>query len=138
MNLLLVTLVSAALLAQLALAHRKAVSCLRRRDLSRPEPLASYPSVTVVRPVKGTDVEQEVNFRAALDTGYPGEIETIFVFEDESDPAWARARRAIADREEAHPGELGPGEARIVLNSVAVYPGGSHERIWYAMASGRR
>lgn len=47
-----------------------------------------YPSVSVIRPVRGLDVGAEDNFRAALDTGYPGEVETIFVFDDRNDPAY--------------------------------------------------
>jgi ceramide glucosyltransferase len=106
-----VTLVSIVFLVQLAVTHRRAVRALLRRDAERPPYLAAYPSVTVVRPVKGVDVEQEDNFRAALDTGYPGEIETIFVFEDEDDPAYALARDAI----EHHRRSGGHGAARIVF-----------------------
>jgi cellulose synthase/poly-beta-1,6-N-acetylglucosamine synthase-like glycosyltransferase len=34
---------------------------------------------------------------AALDNDYPGEVETIFVFDDDLDPAFATVRQAIAD-----------------------------------------
>lgn len=104
------------LLAHLAYDHRRSLRRLRERASSRPDPPDRYPPVSVVRPVKGTDVGQEENFRAALDTGYPGEIETIFVLEDESDPAWARIRKAIAGREEARSGTRRPGAARVVLS----------------------
>jgi len=107
----LVTVVSIALLAQLAYAHRAIVRRLRATDGQRPVPLGTYPSVTVIRPVKGVDVEQEANFRAALETGYPGQIETIFVLEDEEDPAYPLVRSAL----EAHAGSSGNGTARIVL-----------------------
>jgi ceramide glucosyltransferase len=107
----LVTLVSFGFLVHLVLSHRETVRALRRRETERPARLNTYPSVTVVRPVKGVDVEQKENFRAALDTGYPGEIETIFVFEDEDDPAHALARDAI----ENHDQTRGHGDARIVL-----------------------
>lgn len=107
----LITLVSLGFLVHLARSHGEAVRALRRRDTERPRRLDAYPSVTVVRPVKGVDVEQNENFRAALDTGYPGEIETIFVFEDENDPAHALARDAI----EKHCRTQGDGAARIVL-----------------------
>jgi ceramide glucosyltransferase len=99
------------LLVQLGFAHRRTVRALQMRDGQRPEGLATYPPVTVIRPVKGADVEQEANFRAALDTGYPGEIETIFVLEDEEDPAYPLVLRAIA----AHESSGDPGFARIVL-----------------------
>jgi len=55
------------------------------------------PSVTVVRPVRGLDVDAAKNLAAALDNDYPGEVETIFVFDDDLDPAFATVRQAIAD-----------------------------------------
>jgi ceramide glucosyltransferase len=67
--------------------------------------------VTVIRPVKGVDVEQEANFRAALDTGYPGVVETIFILEDEEDPAYPLVVRAI----DTHVAAGAHGSARIVL-----------------------
>lgn len=111
MTVALVTLVSIGLLAQLAYAHRKTVRRLRLRDELGPAPLDRYPPVTVIRPVKGTDVEQEANFRAALDTGYPGDVETVFVLEDEDDPAYPLVRDAM----EWHAGSGTHGTSRIVL-----------------------
>ncbi|NNK48484.1 MAG: glycosyltransferase [Gemmatimonadetes bacterium] len=111
MTSMLLTIVLLGLLLQLGYAHRKSVRALRSRDGQRPSGLAAYPPVTVIRPVKGVDVEQEANFRAALDTGYPGGVETIFVLEDEEDPAYPLVRRAI----EYHAARDGPGFARIVL-----------------------
>jgi ceramide glucosyltransferase len=107
----LITAVSLVFLVQLAVAHRHVERAFRRREGARPPPLSDYPPVTVIRPVKGTDVEQAENFRAALDTGYPGAVETIFVFEDEDDPAFPLARHAI----ETHRGAGGHGEARVVF-----------------------
>lgn len=52
-----------------------------------------YPSVTVIRPVKGLDVGAAENFRAGLNTGYPGAVETIFVFDSIDDPAYAIAEQ---------------------------------------------
>jgi len=100
-----------ALLAQLAVAHSRAVRRFRQRGSRAPERPSDYPSVTVIRPVKGMDVEQEANFRAALETGYPGEVETVFVLEDERDPAYPLVRSAI----DAHERGGGRGGARIVL-----------------------
>jgi ceramide glucosyltransferase len=85
----------ALLLADVLWSHRQ----LRRaiRD-ARPEraPLSRYPSVTVVRPVRGRDVDAEENFAAALDTGYPGPVETIFVIDDETDPAYPLLLEVVA------------------------------------------
>ena len=111
MTAVLVTIVLIGLLVQLGFAHRKTVRALRLRDEQRPAPLASYPAVTVIRPVKGVDVEQEANFRAALDTGYTGDVETIFILEDEEDPAYPLVCRAI----ESHVASGAHGSARIVL-----------------------
>jgi len=74
-----------------------------KRDLARaqrrPEPprkhLWHYPSVSVIRPVRGADVGARENVAAALDTGYPGDVETIFVFDDESDPGLPIAREVV-------------------------------------------
>ncbi len=52
-----------------------------------------YPSISIIRPVRGLDVGAEENFRAAINTGYPGEVETIFVFDDTKDPAYEVARK---------------------------------------------
>jgi ceramide glucosyltransferase len=56
-----------------------------------------YPSVTVIRPVRGKDVGAAENFAAALDTGYPGEVETLFIFDDDSDPGLPIARAVVAE-----------------------------------------
>jgi ceramide glucosyltransferase len=54
-----------------------------------------YPSVSIIRPVKGLDVGAEDNFRAALNTRYPGEVETIFVFDGKNDPAYHIALKVV-------------------------------------------
>ena len=57
---------------------------------------AELPSITVVRPVRGLDVDAAKNVAAALDNDYPGKVETIFVFDDDLDPAFAVVRKGIA------------------------------------------
>src|SRR5439155_15469811 len=59
--------------------------------------LTRYPSVTVIRPVRGKDVGAEENFRAALDTGYPGDVETLFIFDDDEDPGLPLARKVVRE-----------------------------------------
>jgi hypothetical protein len=66
--------------------HRKLANAIAPRVQIRAVRI-HHPSVTVIRPVRGKDVGAAENFKAALDTGYPGEVETIFVFDDENDPA---------------------------------------------------
>lgn len=90
-----------------------------QRDLSRarrrPEPprnkLWHYPSVSVIRPVRGADVGARENFEAALDTGYPGEVETLFVFDDEFDPGLPIAREVVR----AHNAGFKPGRAAVLV-----------------------
>ena len=90
-----------------------------QRDLSRarrrPEPprkkLWHYPSVSVIRPVRGADVGARENFEAALDTGYPGEVETLFVFDDASDEGLPIAREVVR----AHNASFKPGRAAVLV-----------------------
>lgn len=90
----------AALLLAVWRWHRCLAAALTRRA-AEPGRLARYPSVTIVRPVRGRDVGAEENFRAALDTGYPGEVETLFIFDDADDPGLEVARAAIAEHRAA-------------------------------------
>jgi ceramide glucosyltransferase len=87
----------------------------RRRALRRPSvpppALARYPSLTVVHPVRGLDPGARENIAAALDLDYPGEIEDLFVFDDEAEPALPLVRAAIAER-----AALGrAGRARVII-----------------------
>jgi ceramide glucosyltransferase len=68
-----------------------------RRIAPRAPRLTRYPSVTVVRPVRGRDVGALENFRAALDTGYPGDVETLFIFDGEDDPGLPVAQQAVRE-----------------------------------------
>lgn len=51
------------------------------------------------------------NYAAALDTGYPGDVETIFVFDEADDPGYPIAERAIAE----HVARGGHGTAEIIV-----------------------
>jgi ceramide glucosyltransferase len=73
--------------------------------------LMRYPSVTIVRPVRGCDIGEDANLHAALDTGYPGEVETLFVFDDEGDPGLAVARRVVDEHQRQHR----PGRADVLI-----------------------
>jgi ceramide glucosyltransferase len=106
-----IVIVSVTLLS-LAWDHVTSVRALRRRPLGRPAEPDEYPFLTVIRPVKGKDAGQGENFRAALRTGYPGDIETIFVFEDEDDPGYPLAVAAVAEHER----NGGHGDARVILS----------------------
>jgi ceramide glucosyltransferase len=67
--------------------------------------------VTVIRPVRGKDVGAAENFAAALDTGYPGDIETLFVFDDDKDPGLPVAREVVM----RHRRSGRPGTADVVV-----------------------
>lgn len=82
------------------------------RHRQGPGKAVSYPSVTVIRPVKGLDTEVEENIRAALDHGYPGEVESLFVFDDDTEPALPLVESAIRD----HRAAGGAGTARVVFS----------------------
>lgn len=86
---------------------------LRAALAPRPLPprLEDYPSISVIRPVKALDPEADENTRAALRHGYPGDVQTIFVFDDESDPALPIIRKVI----EEHDADRDPGSCEILF-----------------------
>ncbi len=107
----IIGLVGFIVLAAVLIWHRKlgaAVSSARRqlRSVRR-----HYPSVTVIRPVRGEDVGAVENFAAALDTGYPGEVETLFIFDDYNDPGLPVARAVVAE----HVAQGRPGRADVIV-----------------------
>lgn len=75
---------------------------LQRKALSitsdPPEP-ARYPSVTVIRPIKGIDSGIKQNVIAAFEDQYPGETEILFVFDDNLDPAVEVVESVIRERQ---------------------------------------
>jgi len=73
------------LLTTLWISHRRQAHAIR--PPARRPPRASYPSLTVIRPIKGRDAGIANNLEAALDHGYPGAVETLFVFDDRREPA---------------------------------------------------
>jgi ceramide glucosyltransferase len=105
-----VVVVAAAALAGI-LASDQAMRRALRPSGDRAPRLATYPSITVIRPIRGLDVGAEANVAAALDNGYPGAIETLFVFDDESDPAWPLVEQAVA----RHRADGRPGDAALLV-----------------------
>ncbi|MBE4748187.1 glycosyltransferase [Corallococcus sp. ZKHCc1 1396] len=84
----------AAGLGLLVHGHLALMAGLRRRPSPAPKPFEP-PSVTVIRPIRGLDVEARWNVRALLDLDYPGEWEALFVFDSEDDPAFALTREEL-------------------------------------------
>lgn len=106
----LMTMVAVVLLADAWWTHRALAKVLERTAAANLPP--TYPPLTVIRPIRGLDTQAEENIEAALDNGYPGEVETIFVFDDEHEPALPLVKRAI----EAHREQGTPGRARIIFS----------------------
>ena len=107
---LLVCFMSALVIAEIALNHRAQTRGIAEARRQRGH-LAQFPSVSVIRPIRGADVGAAENYAAALDTGYPGEVETIFVFDDADDPGYPIAERAIAE----HRARGGHGTVEIIV-----------------------
>jgi ceramide glucosyltransferase len=110
---LLVFVMSALVIGEILLNHRAQSRGIAeaRRERRR---LAQFPSISVIRPVRGADVGAAENYAAALDTGYPGELETLFVFDEADDPGYPIAEKAIAD----HVARGGRGTAEIIVAGV--------------------
>jgi ceramide glucosyltransferase len=107
---LLVFVMSTLVIAEILLNHRAQSRGIAeaRRERGR---LAQFPSISVIRPVRGADVGAKENYAAALDNGYPGEIETIFVFDEADDPGFPIAEQVIAE----HLARGGHGSAEIIF-----------------------
>jgi ceramide glucosyltransferase len=90
------SLLAVALLLWVWRTYHRQRQAIRQR--AYPAELDRYPSVSVIRPIKGLDAGAEDNIRAALDHGYPGAVETFFVFEDGSEPALPLVEQALAER----------------------------------------
>jgi ceramide glucosyltransferase len=107
---LLVFAISAVVIGEIALNHRAQSRGIAeaRRERGR---LSQFPSISVIRPIRGADVGAAENYAAALDTGYPGDIETLFIFDDADDPGHPIAERAIAEHYERG----GHGTAEILI-----------------------
>jgi ceramide glucosyltransferase len=110
MSILIPSVIGAALTVAFV-AWQRTLARARRRPEPPRKTLWHYPSVSVIRPVRGADVGARENFEAALDTGYPGEVETLFVFDDELDPGLPIARDVVR----AHAASGRPGRAAVVV-----------------------
>jgi ceramide glucosyltransferase len=102
-------LLGALLLVIVWATHGRLARALRPRPL--PPSADRHPSVSVIRPVRGIDPGAEENARAALRIDYPGPVQTIFVLDDDSDPALPLVERALDE----HRREGAPGLAEIVF-----------------------
>ena len=108
---LLMFVMSVLVIAEIALNHRQQSNGIAEARRQR-QRVSQLPSISVIRPVRGADVGAAENYAAALDNGYPGEVETIFVFDEESDPGYPIAVAAV----EAHTARRGHGTAQIIVS----------------------
>jgi ceramide glucosyltransferase len=90
----LVFLLGSVLFVAVIWSHRALRRALEPPPAAPPAP--RYPSLTVIRPIRGLDVGAAQNLAAALDTDYPGEVETLFVLDDENDPALPVVHNCVA------------------------------------------
>jgi len=114
----------ALLFVLILLGHFQLARSIRRPPVPAPR-LRHYPSVTVVRPIRGLDIGSRENAEALLSQDYPGEQETLFILDTESDPAYpvmvelVKARRGRGRAEVLLAGKPPPGRTGK-LNAMMV------------------
>jgi ceramide glucosyltransferase len=67
------------------LDHLRLAAGLRPRR-SRPARVEAWPSLTILRPIRGPDPGCAENTRALLEQDYPGHLDLLFVFDSVADP----------------------------------------------------
>ena len=70
---------------------------LHERKQQSQQPLATYPAISVIRPIKGCDPGLAENLLSALYSDYPGPMETLLVFDDDRDAGYRVAQKTVAD-----------------------------------------
>ena len=90
-------LLGALVLWAIARSHRRLARALSR-ELPALKPLPVYPSVTVIRPIRGLDVGARENILALLDSAYPGELEILCILDSKDDPAYPLVSELIQSR----------------------------------------
>lgn len=127
----LLLLVGLVLLAMMVSRHVSLARTIERPTAGPPRRLR-YPSLSVVRPIRGLDVGARGNLEAALAADYPGELETIFVLDDASDPSRPLVEEAVrAHRERGGQAQLifaGPPPAGRTGKLNAMIAGASRAR----------
>lgn len=71
-----------------------------------------FPSMTVIRPIKDVDSGLRENVSAGFEDVYPAPVQTLFVFDDDLDPAVSIVKAVIQERLEAGL----PAEAEILFS----------------------
>ncbi len=82
------TLFAAALLVRILLNYLRMERMLAPKRRTSQHTRRAFPSITIIRPIKGLDVGCRENTEALLAQDYPGDVETLFVLDSASDPAY--------------------------------------------------
>ena len=95
----LIALIGAVLLAELLRSHVSIEHAVarwkgKRALLPAPSTQKAMPVVTVIRPVKGKDPGLNENLQAGLRHDYPAPVQTLFVLDDDRDPAFNLVKAA--------------------------------------------
>ncbi|KAJ2739578.1 Ceramide glucosyltransferase, partial [Coemansia sp. BCRC 34490] len=74
--------------------------CVLQRRYVKPRPFVSrpsehYPRVTIIRPMKGVDMDMCQTLESSFQQTYPSDIEILFAVEDPEDPAIDIANKLI-------------------------------------------
>ncbi|KAJ2661610.1 Ceramide glucosyltransferase [Coemansia sp. RSA 1200] len=74
--------------------------CVLQRRYVKPRPFVSrpsehYPRVTIIRPMKGVDMDMYQTLESSFQQTYPSDIEILFAVEDPEDPAIDIANKLI-------------------------------------------
>lgn len=110
MNLTLAfSVLGAFLFVLILLGHQQMARAIRRPPIPALR-LERYPSVTVIRPIRGLDIGSRENAEALLNQDYPGEQETLFILDTESDPAYPVMVELVRARAAS-----GKGRAEVII-----------------------
>lgn len=88
MTIYILATIATVLFIRILVGHVRMSRVLALPETAKVRTRSAYPSITVIRPIKGMDAGYRENTEALLAQDYPGEVETLFVFDSASDPAY--------------------------------------------------
>jgi ceramide glucosyltransferase len=89
------TIAGGAVVAVIVLYHAFLIRGLRLRTRLPEHDPPSWPTVALFRPIRGMDPGADVNIASLFALDYPGEVELVFLFDDDSDPSYPLVQAAI-------------------------------------------
>jgi ceramide glucosyltransferase len=94
-----------------------------QRFYAQPEPNdpAVWPSVSILKPVKGLDADSEIGFRSFIEQDYPGRLEVVFAVEGLDDPVVPLIQKLQAE----HPQH----EIKLIDSSPRQFPMGKANNV---------